>query len=98
MTSHKTKNGQLILISDMTTEHIINTLKCITVKKDCNHLLVPYLAEMLLRTKTSIVTQELDLFTIIRDGSNIFDDDDDDYSEDAIDEINMAYGCHEWWK
>jgi hypothetical protein len=43
---HQTRDGQQILIKDMTTQHILNTIKLLEGNISRN-----YLAELLLRTK-----------------------------------------------
>lgn len=71
---HQTRDGQQILIKDMTTQHIINTIKLLE-----GNISRKYLAELLLRTKQyGAITS---LLEEIRD-DECEDEDDDDYRED----------------
>lgn len=69
---HQTRDGQQILIKDMTTQHIINTIKLLE-----GNISRKYLAELLIRTKQyGVITP---LLEEIRDDDC---EDEDDYRED----------------
>jgi hypothetical protein len=67
---HRTRDGRQILIKDMTTQHILNTIKLLEGNISRN-----YLAELLLRTKQYETITEL--LKEIRDDE--FEDDDERY-------------------
>lgn len=70
---HQTRGGQQILIKDMTTQHIINTIKLLEGKISRR-----YLAELLIRTNQyGIITS---LLEEIRDDDDC--EDDYDYRDD----------------
>jgi hypothetical protein len=70
---HTTREGKQILIKDMTTQHILNTIKVLE-----GNISRKYLAELLIRTKQygSITT----LLEEIRDDE--YGDDNENYRED----------------
>ena len=71
---HQTKNGQQILIKDMTTQHIINTIKLLE-----GNISRKYLAELLIRTKQYVAI--ISILEEIRD-DDYEEEDDDDYRKD----------------
>jgi hypothetical protein len=68
--THTCKDGTSIKITEMTTEHIVNTIKNLAINKGYKARYVEYLCELLIRTSTQTdIDDELESYLIsIRDG------------------------------
>ena len=92
---HRTKDGKQMLISDMTDDHLINTVKSFVRQKRNRSNYTPYLAELLLRSGAfQSLTKEL----ITLRGGNEESQQEELFDSMLRQEINSAFGCNDWWK